>query len=310
MGSNASTWDVILHYWTVTMFVPAILLVIATLAVITRVGRRLDRVRRAADLGAADVALADRGVRLVVGTVVDMAGVTRAKAVPRDRLAAFVQVGMGASPSWNVFCVDFGVAFTPPLGVTGDLRLRIDPETADGRRRRRRLGARRPPRAGRRAVPRVSAVAAADASRAGPVDRAARVDGRRAGVRPRDARRVGAPARHVAGLRGAVGAGRRARSWPTSRPTFAAAGVPVEQLHAEYGADQFEISLAPADPLAPRTGRCWPACCSAGSRRGTGSACRSRRSRSPVARATARTCTCRSPAPRARCSPAAAARTA
>ena len=31
--------------------------------------------------------------------------------------------------------------------------------------------------------------------------------------------------------------------------TFAAAGVPVEQLHAEYGADQFEISLAPADPL-------------------------------------------------------------
>ena len=81
-----------------------------------------------ADLGAADVALADRGVRLVVGTVVDMAGVTRAKAVPRDRLAAFVQVGMGASPSWNVFCVDFGIAFTPALGVTGDLRLRIDPE--------------------------------------------------------------------------------------------------------------------------------------------------------------------------------------
>ena len=35
MGSNATTWDVILHYWTVTMFVPAILLVIATLAVIT-----------------------------------------------------------------------------------------------------------------------------------------------------------------------------------------------------------------------------------------------------------------------------------
>ena len=32
MGSNATTWDVILHYWTVTMFVPAILLVIATLA--------------------------------------------------------------------------------------------------------------------------------------------------------------------------------------------------------------------------------------------------------------------------------------
>jgi glutamine synthetase len=31
--------------------------------------------------------------------------------------------------------------------------------------------------------------------------------------------------------------------------TFARAGLPVEQVHAEYGADQFEISLAPADPL-------------------------------------------------------------
>jgi hypothetical protein len=34
---------------------------------------------------------------------------------------------MGASPSWNVFCIDFGIAFTPDLGVIGDLRLRIDP---------------------------------------------------------------------------------------------------------------------------------------------------------------------------------------
>jgi hypothetical protein len=37
MGSNATTWDIILHYWTVTIFVPAILLVIATLAIVTRV---------------------------------------------------------------------------------------------------------------------------------------------------------------------------------------------------------------------------------------------------------------------------------
>jgi hypothetical protein len=36
MGSNASTWDVILHYWTVTMFVPAVLLIIVALATITR----------------------------------------------------------------------------------------------------------------------------------------------------------------------------------------------------------------------------------------------------------------------------------
>ena len=37
MGSNATTWDIVLHYWTVTIFVPAILLIIATLAVLTRV---------------------------------------------------------------------------------------------------------------------------------------------------------------------------------------------------------------------------------------------------------------------------------
>ncbi len=37
MGSNATMLDVILHYWTVTIFVPGILLIIATLAVLTRV---------------------------------------------------------------------------------------------------------------------------------------------------------------------------------------------------------------------------------------------------------------------------------
>jgi len=62
-----------------------------------------------------------------VGTAVDMSGVTRAKAVPLDRLEAFVRNGMLASPSCNVFCIDFGIAFTPELGVLGDLRLRLDP---------------------------------------------------------------------------------------------------------------------------------------------------------------------------------------
>src|SRR5689334_7932993 len=80
-----------------------------------------------ADLESTAAVLADRGVRIVVGTAVDMSGVTRAKAVRLDRLAAFVRAGMGASPSWNVFCVDMGIAFTPELGVLGDLRLRIDP---------------------------------------------------------------------------------------------------------------------------------------------------------------------------------------
>lgn len=36
MGSNATVWDVVLHYWTVTIFVPAVLLVLVALAFVTR----------------------------------------------------------------------------------------------------------------------------------------------------------------------------------------------------------------------------------------------------------------------------------
>src|SRR6478735_858309 len=64
---------------------------------------------------------------LVGGSIVDMAGVARAKYVPVARLEAFHTVGMGASPSWSVFSVDGSIAFTPELGVVGDNRIRIDP---------------------------------------------------------------------------------------------------------------------------------------------------------------------------------------
>ena len=57
----------------------------------------------------------------------DLAGVTRAKYVPLRRLGDFQRSGMGVSPSWSVFCVDTGIAFTPTIGVAGDLRIRIDP---------------------------------------------------------------------------------------------------------------------------------------------------------------------------------------
>ncbi len=68
-----------------------------------------------------------RGVGLVAGSITDLAGVTRAKYVPLSRLEAFQRAGMGVSPSWSVFCVDSGIAFTPNIGVDGDLRIRIDP---------------------------------------------------------------------------------------------------------------------------------------------------------------------------------------
>lgn len=66
------------------------------------------------------------GVTLVAGSVTDPAGVTRAKYVPVQRVGAFARSGMGVSPSWSVFCVDTGIAFTPDIGVVGDLRIRID----------------------------------------------------------------------------------------------------------------------------------------------------------------------------------------
>lgn len=67
------------------------------------------------------------GVEIVAGSLTDLAGVTRAKYVPLRRLPSFHSAGMGVSPSWSVFCVDSGIAFTPDIGVVGDLRIRIDP---------------------------------------------------------------------------------------------------------------------------------------------------------------------------------------
>lgn len=71
--------------------------------------------------------LRSEGVELVAGSLTDLAGVTRGKYVPLHRVGAFAGSGMGVSPSWSVFCVDSGIAFTPTIGVAGDLRIRIDP---------------------------------------------------------------------------------------------------------------------------------------------------------------------------------------
>lgn len=66
-----------------------------------------------------------RTSELIVGSIVDLAGVSRAKVVPANRVDVFVASGMGASPSWSVFCADDALAFTEELSAVGDLRLRI-----------------------------------------------------------------------------------------------------------------------------------------------------------------------------------------
>lgn len=192
--------------------------------------------------------LAERGVRVVLGTVVDLAGVTRTKGVPVDRFPAFAEAGMGASPSWLVFCVDAGIAFTPDLGVTGDLRLRIDPDL----------------------------VTVVDDGVAWAPAVIEQQDGTPFAACPRSrlqhvltqAREAGLSALTGAELEFVLvepdGTARSGGSWQgygvraaldvapflaDVAQSFAAAGVPIEQLHAEYGTHQFEVSLAPADPL-------------------------------------------------------------
>ena len=192
--------------------------------------------------------LADRSVKFLVGTVVDYAGLIRAKGVPVARFPAFVDVGMGASPSWLVFCVDTGIAFTPKFGVIGDLRLRIDPTATtilehgvawapadfhqqDGTRfdgcPRWRL----------QQV--VSALADAGLT--------ARTGAELEFVLTQpDGSPRGGPAWQGYGVRSVLDVGPLLADLTES---FEHAGMPAEQLHAEYGADQFEISLPPADPL-------------------------------------------------------------
>lgn len=192
--------------------------------------------------------LADRGVRFVLGTAVDYSGVTRAKGVPVERFKTFVEIGVGASPSWVVFCVDFGIAFIPGLGVTGDLRLRIDPAAAvvidhgvawapgeflwqDGGRfagcPRWRL---------RQVVLRLQDAGLTVRTGAELEFVLTRPDGSPRGAGPWQGY----------GVRSALAV---APLLADLTDTFAGAGIPIEQLHAEYAADQFEISLPPAAPV-------------------------------------------------------------
>ena len=82
----------------------------------------------ATPLAAAAIAqLEAEGVDVVIGTVVNPAGLIQAKTVPIRRTNTFADPGVGASPVWFVFAIDqTGIAFTDDFGVIGDHRLRID----------------------------------------------------------------------------------------------------------------------------------------------------------------------------------------
>ena len=202
----------------------------------TTVVRHAERLRRS-------------GARLLCGVVADSGGILRAKIVPPARMEAFATAGMGISPTWPVFCVDKVLAMTDTLNVVGDLRLTADLERAvvldDGfawapADLRSQDGGRSP-------------LCWRDVARRQRDLLAARGIDVRAGfeaeltVLDQDGRRVGddvgwspyglAPASRLSGF------------LTTVVERLGGAGVPVEQVHAEYGDGQVEVSLPPADPV-------------------------------------------------------------
>ncbi|WP_210725686.1 glutamine synthetase family protein [Arthrobacter silvisoli] len=188
------------------------------------------------------------GVTLLVGTAVDFAGGTHCKGVPIRRLPAFRQAGMGASPSWNVFCADNGIAFTSSIGPIGDLRLRLD----TARVRKIDDGLAWGPATFHEQDGSLSPLCPRGRL-AGVVDSlAAR------GLSPlmgtelefvlttRDGGHLPKPGWTAYGMGAVV---ERRAFLVDLTATLEAAGLGPEQIHAEYGEDQFEVSLAPAPPV-------------------------------------------------------------
>jgi glutamine synthetase len=187
-----------------------------------------------------------RGIRSVLGSVVDMSGVARGKSVPLGRLRQFASAGMGAALSWSVFCADDALAFTHRFTVVGDLRLRLDID-------------------GLRDIGTGTAWAPADVvNQDGTASeyctrtllRRAVADLDRAGLDSRVGCELeftlapdtaGRPGRWTAyGVSAALAAG---EFFHDVLEAADVAGLSIEQFHAEYGPGQYELSLSPADPL-------------------------------------------------------------
>ena len=207
------------------------------------------------DSGIDEVAgrLSDAGVGIVVGTMANMAGIYLAKTIPVDRLATFASSGLGASPTWNIFCIDGGIAFTPDLGVVGDMRLRLDldalrildgglawapteifdqngvPLAIDPRGRLRRI---------QREIEDAGLVTLVGHELEFTITAEDGTPYPRPGWTPYG---LGPVLDHEAFLTELFSA-------------TAAAGIPLEQLHAEYVPAQFEFSLPPAAPLEAADG--------------------------------------------------------
>ncbi|MEU6477338.1 glutamine synthetase family protein [Streptomyces sp. NPDC047017] len=216
-------------------------------------GGRPGDVERAAALAGE---LAGRGVHGVVLAYVDTAGIGRVKTVPVARLAAAAAWGVGMSPVFDTFLADDSIVTTEVLGSPdGDLRLYPD------------LG-------------RLTVLAAQPGWAWAPVDRVTQEGEPHPGCARTFLRRIVADAgrRHGITFRAAVeiewvlgrdtapeGAFEPATTGPAYGAVrqvelsdycaellaaLAAQGVDVEQVHPEYAAGQFEVSVGALDPVA------------------------------------------------------------
>jgi glutamine synthetase len=202
-------------------------------------------------LAAAAIAqLEAEGVDAVIGTVINPAGLTQAKTVPIRRTNAFADPGLGASPVWHAFAIDqSGIAFTDHIGVIGDQRVRIDLSGL------RILGdglAWAPgsffeqdgtpvPECSRGTLLRIE-TALAEAGVEAMVGHEIEF----LLIQP-NGHRLPSTVWAQYGLAGVL------EHEDFVRDVIAAAslsGVAIEQLHPEYGTNQFEISLAPQSPVA------------------------------------------------------------
>ncbi|MFE2043808.1 glutamine synthetase family protein [Streptomyces sp. NPDC059477] len=216
-------------------------------------GGRAGEVERATALGAE---LAGRGVHGIVLAYVDTAGVCRVKTVPAAKLATAVAWGVGMSPVFDTFLADDSIVTTDVLGSPdGDLRLYPD-------------------------LDQLTVLAAQPGWAWAPVDRITQ-DGEphpgcsRTFLRHLVARagrehgldfRAGIEIEWTVALAGVPDDGfvpaTTAPAYSATRQVelsdyaaellavCAAQGLDVDQFHPEYAAGQFELSIAPLDPVA------------------------------------------------------------
>ncbi|WP_291524976.1 glutamine synthetase family protein [Branchiibius sp. NY16-3462-2] len=199
-------------------------------------------------LAAQRAELAREGVRCVAGWATNASNLLHAKTMPLERLADFVTSGAGMSPVYNGYSLDASIQFTPFYGAVGDLRLRLIPETVRVLGDGLAIGATRA----------VDQDGVADECAPRNILERVVADAADAGFAPLigheleftlvnpDGSLIDVPAWTPYGLGPVVGLQGFIDDLITQGAT---AGVSFEQVHAEYGAMQIEVSLPPADPV-------------------------------------------------------------